>query len=60
MPGYAAPRDVRAYVAGQLRELLDSAPFLDALPGFLMPYAASEARQAVLLERFRALSDLGA
>jgi hypothetical protein len=49
----AAPTDVQAYVAAQLRELLETDAFRDALPGYLPPDSASQARLPLLLRRLR-------
>jgi hypothetical protein len=52
----AAPEPVRTFIASEMRSLLDSPDFLHALPGFLRPDAASQARRRVLEDRLRALS----
>jgi hypothetical protein len=52
----AARSDVRAFVASEIDQLLRSATFLDALPGFLTPDFASQARLPMLEERLRALA----
>lgn len=39
------------------RDLLATRAFMDALPGFLLPDAASQGRQALLLNRLQALAD---
>lgn len=54
----AAALEVRAYIASDVRSLLDDADFLEALPGFLLPDAASQARRGLVEERLRALSAL--
>jgi hypothetical protein len=46
---------VRAYIAAEIRVLLDNADFIEALPGFLLPDAGSQARRGFLEERLRAL-----
>ena len=51
----AADPDVHAYITAKVRALLDNADFIEALPGFLLPDAGSQARRRVLEERFRAL-----
>jgi hypothetical protein len=56
----AASGDVREYLARQVGDLLGNAAFRNALSGFLMRDSASQARQALLLERLRELSDLRA
>ena len=51
----AADALVRAYIATEIRALLDNPDFIEALPGFLLPDAGSQARRAVLEERLPAL-----
>jgi hypothetical protein len=51
----AADREVRAYIATEVRALLDNPDFIEALPGFLLPDAGSQARRRLLEERLRAL-----
>ena len=53
---YDAASDVRGYVASEMRRLLGTRQFLDALPGFLLPDSASQARQPLLRERLEALA----
>jgi hypothetical protein len=55
----SAAADVRDFIAAEMRLLLHSRVFVDALSGFLLPDAASQARLPSLLERLRALADLG-
>jgi predicted nucleotidyltransferase len=54
----AAQFDVRAFVASEVAGLLNSTAFLYALPGFLLPDAASQARLPILLERLHKLAAL--
>ncbi len=54
-----ADSEVRAYIASDVRSLLDNADFAEALPGFLLPDAASQARRGVVEERLRALAGSG-
>jgi len=51
----AADPDVRAYIAAEVRALLDNPDFIEALPGFLSPDAGSQARRSILEARLRAL-----
>lgn len=51
-----ASSDVRTYVGSQIDQLLSTRKFLDALPGLLLPDAASQARHGLLLERLGALA----
>jgi hypothetical protein len=50
-----AALDVRAYIAGEIQALVANPDFTDALPGFLLPDAASQARRSLLESRLRAL-----
>jgi hypothetical protein len=52
----AAEPDVRDYIASEIRALLDNQDFVDALPGFLLPDPASQARRALIEARLRALA----
>lgn len=54
----AAKTDVRVSIASEVRTLLRTRAFLDALPGYLMPDAASQARHGLLLSRLRAIASL--
>lgn len=45
--------DVRAYIAAQIRKLFATREFLDALPGYLLPDQASQARVSILLARLK-------
>ena len=51
-----APQDVRDYIREDLAQLLGAQDFVDALPGFLLPDEANQARFAVLRERLEALA----
>lgn len=51
-----ASEDVRAYIASEIRNLLNTPTFIDALPGYLLPDSASQARITVLLERLKELT----
>ena len=53
-----AEEDVRRYIASQVRKLLDTSAFIDALPGYLLPDAASQARLILLIESLRELAAL--
>jgi hypothetical protein len=52
-----AEPDVRQYLSVGFRDLLAARAFMDALPGFLLPDAASQNRQSLLLNRLQALAD---
>jgi hypothetical protein len=47
---------LRRYIRLQAERLLAAPGFLDALPGLLLPDAASQARIEIIVERLRALS----
>lgn len=49
--------EVRAYIVSEVRRLLETAAFLDALPGYLLPDAASQLRIGSVLRRLGDLSD---
>jgi hypothetical protein len=50
--------DVRTYLATELRSLVESARFIDSLPGYLLPDAASQSRLDAVLQRLHALAGL--
>ena len=52
-----ADAPVRSFISSEIRTLLDNPDFVDALPGLLPPDASSQARQRILGERLRALSE---
>lgn len=53
---HAAAKDVSAYIATQTKKLLATSDFLDALPGYLLPDRASQARVSTLLERLKKIA----
>ena len=50
---HAGADDVRAFVVAETRKLLATREFLDALPGYLLPDEASQARVSILLDRLK-------
>jgi hypothetical protein len=54
----ATDADLRSAIAADVAGLLDSTRFRDALPGYLLPDSASQARIPLLLERLRMISRL--
>jgi hypothetical protein len=52
----AAPDGVRAYIGAEIRALIDSRDFIEALPDFLLPDPASQARRTLIERRLRELS----
>ncbi len=53
-----APNDLRAYIALEIHNLLGKPGFMDALPGYLLPDPASQARLGQLLAMLRSLAKL--
>ena len=54
----SAPDDVRSYIAGAIGQMLKAPQFIDALPGYLLPDSASQARINQLLGRMTKMSKL--
>jgi hypothetical protein len=52
----SAPEDVRTFIASEFAKLLGIAAFQDALPGYLLPDQASQARISILLERLKKIA----
>ena len=50
-----ATADLRKYLSDEFRDFLASRSFLDALPGHLLPDAASQERAGLVLQRIRKL-----
>jgi hypothetical protein len=48
--------EVRFYIAEQVRTLVETPAFVDALPGYLLPDASSQNRMPILLNRLREIS----
>lgn len=59
LPGEVAtaPADVRTYIGDAMRHLLETAEFVEALPGFLLPDPASQARRQMVLAQLRSLAE---
>ena len=53
-----APEDVREYISGKIRGLLNTRQFLDALPGYLLPDEASQGRLRILMERLTQIVEM--
>ncbi len=53
-----ADAEVRVYIASDIHSLLDNPDFAEALPGFLLPDAASQERRGIVEERLRVLAGL--
>ncbi len=53
-----APEDVREYISGKIRGLLNTRQFLDALPGYLLPDEASQGRLRILMERLTQIAEM--
>lgn len=54
----SAKEDVRTYIAGEISKLLSTHAFVDALPGYLLPDAASQARITLLVARLKQIATL--
>jgi hypothetical protein len=54
----SASDDVRTYISIEIGRLLATRVFKDALPGYLLPDAASQARLENLIERLRTMAAL--
>lgn len=54
----SAPEGVREFLAGEFARLLKHRSFLDAVPGHLLPDAASQRRVPFLLERIKAIAKM--
>ena len=52
------PEDVRDYISGKIRGLLNTRQFLDALPGYLLPDEASQGRLRILTERLTQIAEM--
>jgi hypothetical protein len=53
-----APKELKSYLAGEIQKLLGRQEFMDALPGYLLPDPASQARLGKLLKILRNIADL--
>jgi hypothetical protein len=53
-----ANADVRVYIVAEIRALMSDDDFREAIPGFLLPDAASQSRRALLEERLNAIAAL--
>jgi hypothetical protein len=53
-----ASEDVRSYIAGAIGQMLKARQFIDALPGYLLPDSASQARINQLLAKLTLMSEL--
>ena len=54
----SASDDVREYISGKIAGLLENRQFLDALPGYLLPDAASQGRMKILLDRLTRIAEM--
>ena len=52
----SAQEEVRTYIASEINKLLSTPAFVDALPGYLLPDAASQARITLLVSRLRQIA----
>jgi hypothetical protein len=51
-----APTDVRIYISTEFKKLLGTSSFIDALPGYLLPDPASQARLSEIMLRLEKIS----
>jgi hypothetical protein len=54
----SAPNEVRNYIASELSKLFGTRTFVDALPGYLLSDAASQARIATVTSRLKEIAAL--
>ena len=54
----AVPEDLRMFIGNAIRALVTELRFQDALPGYLLPDAASQSRIPLLLRRLESLAKL--
>jgi len=54
----AGAAELRAYVRAEIKGLLATPEFLDALPGYLLPDATSQSRIKIVLQRLQELASL--
>jgi hypothetical protein len=50
---------VCSYTAEAVGQMLETADFIDALPGYLLPDDASQRRITIVLERLKEISKVG-
>lgn len=55
----SAPDEVRFYIVEAVSQMLEIGEFIDALPGYLLPDAASQSRITILLQRLTQISKIG-
>jgi len=53
-----ASKDVRSYISGAIGQMLKARQFIDALPGYLLPDSASQARIRQLVAKLTQISEL--
>jgi hypothetical protein len=52
---HLAPADLQKYLSNQFEDLISNRDFVEALPGHLLPDAASQQRLGIVLERMKQL-----
>jgi hypothetical protein len=55
---HAGTADVRTYIASEITKLLATGKFVDAMPGYLLPDAASQGRISTVLGRLKQISGI--
>jgi len=53
---HAGPEEVGAFISTEIRRLLATPAFLDALPGYLLPDQTSQTRVSILLDRLKKIA----
>jgi hypothetical protein len=53
-----APKELKAYIAREVRKLMEEREFLDSLPGYLLPDPASQARVRILFDTLKEIAGL--
>ena len=53
-----APNQLRSYIAGEVQMLIEEPEFVEVLPGYLLPDAASQARLPALLKVLQNIASL--
>jgi hypothetical protein len=53
-----AAEDVRSFIAKETGLLLETPQFIDAIPGYLLPDAASQGRVPLVVERLKEIAGL--
>lgn len=55
---HRAPKELKTYIASEIQHLIANEEFMDALPGYLLPDRASQARLEILLKTLQSIAGL--